>query len=247
VDPLIEFSDPRLVAAYDTLNAYDEATQPDFYEELATELGARSIIDLGCGTGLITCSLAHAGFEMIGVDPAPGLIEQARIRDSTRTVRWIDGGAAEIGRPGADLAIMTGHVAQFFLTDDSWQEVLGYLRAALRPGGHLAFESRNPAAREWENWTSANVWRGVDPVLGAITSWSEVVGEHDGIVSYAIHHVFEDGVDVVSPCELRFRTSEELLSTLTTASFSLERVFGSWDRGPVSSLAPELIVVSARL
>jgi hypothetical protein len=32
-----EFTDPRLVAAYDTLNVYEPGTQPDFYLELARE------------------------------------------------------------------------------------------------------------------------------------------------------------------------------------------------------------------
>jgi SAM-dependent methyltransferase len=243
----MEFTDSRLVAVYDTLNAYAKGTQPDFYLSLAAELRATSIVDLGCGTGLITCALADAGFQMTGIDPAPALLAQARRRDRALAVRWISGGAKDLGRPNADLAIMTGHVAQFFLTDESWLEALSSLHDALRPGGHLAFESRNPSAREWEDWTPDNVWRGVDPVVGLIVSWSEVNGVHDGIVSYSIHHVFEDGHDVVSPCELRFRTVEELEDSLASASFSLERVFGDWDRGQVSSSAAELIVIASRL
>jgi ubiquinone/menaquinone biosynthesis C-methylase UbiE len=246
VDPLIEFADPRLAAVYDTLNAYDEGAQPDFYLSLAAEIGARSIVDLGCGTGLITCGLASAGFQMVGVDPASALLDQARRRDTSRSVRWINGGAAEIGTPGADLAIMTGHVAQFFLTDESWQDALHLLYEALRPGGRFAFESRNPAAREWESWTTDNVWRGVDPAVGSIVSWSEVADVRDGIVSYSIHHVFDDGADVVSPCELRFRTAQELEHSLANASFSIEQMFGGWDRSQVSPSAPELIVVATR-
>jgi hypothetical protein len=120
------------------------------------------------------------------------------------------------------------------------------LYAALRPGGHLAFESRNPAAREWENWTFDNVWSGVDPVVGSIVSWSEVADVRDGIVSYSIHHVFADGTDVVSPCKLRFRSAEELEDSLADAGFSIEQVFGAWDRRQVSKSAPEFIVVAAR-
>ena len=243
----MEFTDSRLTVVYDTLNAYAKGTQPDFYLSLATELRATSIVDLGCGTGLITCALAEAGFQMTGIDPAPALLAQARRRDEALGVRWISGGAEVLGSPDADLAIMTGHVAQFFLTDEAWLDALSSLHAALRPGGHLAFESRNPSAREWEDWTPENVWRGVDPVAGLIVSWSEVHGVHDGIVSYSIHHVFEDGTVVVSPCALRFRTVEELEDSLVGASFSVERVFGDWDRGQVSPSAPELIVIASRV
>ena len=35
-----EFTDPRLVALYDTTNAYEPSTQPDFYASLAKEVHA---------------------------------------------------------------------------------------------------------------------------------------------------------------------------------------------------------------
>ena len=37
---------------------------------------------------------------------------------------------------------MTGNVAQVFITDDDWAQVLHAVRAALRPGGYLVFETR---------------------------------------------------------------------------------------------------------
>src|SRR5919108_3553760 len=111
-----EFSDLRLVAIYNSVNAYAANTQPRFYWQLAAETGSKSIVDLGCGTGLITCHLAKHGYKLIGIDPAPAMIEIARRRECADRVRWIVGDAGQIGEPHADLAIMTGHVAQFFLT-----------------------------------------------------------------------------------------------------------------------------------
>ncbi len=55
-----EFTDPRLVAVYDALNQYPRKTQPEFYAQLARDVDARLIVDLGCGTGLITRALATA-------------------------------------------------------------------------------------------------------------------------------------------------------------------------------------------
>jgi hypothetical protein len=42
------------------------------------------------------------------------MVARARRRPGGERVRWIVGGADGLGAPGADLAIMTGHVAQFF-------------------------------------------------------------------------------------------------------------------------------------
>jgi SAM-dependent methyltransferase len=243
-----EFRDPRLVAIYETVNAYDPGTQREFYSDLAAAIGAISIVDVGCGTGLITRELARQGYRMIGIDPAPAMIEVARRGDHGEMVRWICGGVSQIGRPGADLAMMSGHVAQFFLTDDEWSDALRSLHAALRPGGCLTFESRNPDAREWELWTRDARTTVNDPVAGPIETWSEGEALDAGIVSYTNHYVFSaTGEDVVVSSRLRFRSLDELTRSLIVAGFAVEHVYGDWDRRPVGPATPELIVVARRV
>jgi len=60
-----EFNDPRLVAIYNTVCPLDGYEK--FYIELAKNLSVHIIIDIGCGTGLLTCELAKEGFHMIGI------------------------------------------------------------------------------------------------------------------------------------------------------------------------------------
>jgi SAM-dependent methyltransferase len=244
---IAEFTDPRLVAIYETINPYAADAQPSFYRQLAAELGAVSIVDLGCGTGLITRDLARQGYRLIGVDPAPAMIEIARHRPYGDLVQWIVGDATSVGTPDADLAIMTGHVAQFFLTDETWHATLAALHVALRSGGRLAFESRNPEAREWEAWTREASWFADDPTAGRIETWTEVHDLRDGIVSCATHYAFAGtGQELASPIRLRFRTEEELTQSLADAGFAVERVYGDWDRRPAGPTTRELIVVAAR-
>jgi SAM-dependent methyltransferase len=241
-----EFSDPRLVAIYDVANAYDPDAQPGFYTELADELGAESIIDFGCGTGIITCELARRGFRVIGVDPAPAMLAVARQKLDAEGVTWIEGDAGSVGTPGADFVIMSGHVAQFFLTDDSWRSALSALRGALRPGGHLAFETRNPEVREWESWTPDRRRIVHHPTLGAIERWPEVHNVRAGIVSYTIHNLFHDtGEDVMAPTRLRFLSRAKMEGSLADAGFSVGRVYGDWDRRPADPTTRELIFVAA--
>lgn len=235
------------MAIYEAANAYAPDTQPRYYRELAAELGAVTIVDLGCGTGLITRELARLGHRMIGIDPAPAMLELARHRPYGEHVRWVDGDASQLGTPEADLAIMTGHVAQFFLTDEGWHAALVALHDALRPGGWLAFESRNPGAREWERWTRESRQSLVDLQVGWVAHWSEVVEVRDGIVSYTNHYALAaTGEELVSPTELRFRTEAELRGTLAEAGFVIDRIHGDWDRRPAGPRTPELIVVASR-
>ena len=67
-----EYTDPRLVALYDLWgpNRADTA----FYLGLAVELAASSIVDIGCGTGLLACELARRGHPVTGVDPSPAML-----------------------------------------------------------------------------------------------------------------------------------------------------------------------------
>ena len=240
-----EFHDPRLVAVYETVNAYGPGEQPDFYAGLAAELGARRIVDLGCGTGLITRALAARGYAMVGVEPSPAMLAVARTRPNAERVEWIEGGAGALGPLDADLAIMSGHVAQFFVGDDEWRDALLALRGALRPGGTLAFETRNPLACEWETWSRATAVTVHDPRAGAIETWTEVDAVDGDIVSFTNHYRFlATDDDVVSSARLRFRSEVELRSTLAAASFAIDRIYGDWDRRPATATTRELILVA---
>jgi SAM-dependent methyltransferase len=244
---IAEFHDPRLVAIYDTINAYGPGEQPDFYAHLAADIGAHTIIDLGCGTGLLTRALAGRGYAVTGADPSAAMLAVARRGRHGDRIQWIHGDPTAVPAGDADLALMSGHVAQFFVTDDAWGAALTALHAALRPGGTLAFESRNPDNREWERWTRAETRTADDANAGPIETWSEVVDINDGVVSYENHYVFTaTGEDLVSSARLRFRTLAELIDSLATAGFSVEHVYGTWASGPVAPENPELIVVARR-
>jgi len=68
-----------------------------------------------------------------------------------------------------------------------------------------------------------------------------------GIVSYTNHYAFEaTGDELVSRCDLRFRSLAELRESLAEAGFAIERVYGDWDRRPPGPTTRELIVVAAR-
>ena len=142
-----EFSDPRLVALYDTLN--DLGADSEFMCQLAEKLSAHYIIDLGCGTGLLTIELAKRGYEVIGIEPASAMLNVAKQKPHADKVKWIEGGYEKMEALKADLVLMTSHVTQFFLEDDKWQECLEASYKSLNSGGYLVFDSRNPLTKPW--------------------------------------------------------------------------------------------------
>jgi len=202
------------------------------------------VVELGCGTGQVTCFLADHGCRMTGVEPSAAMLAIARRRCTS--VEWIHGGATAIGTPGADMAFMSGHVAQFFVTDDDWDSALSALRRALRPGGRLSFETRDPRARAWEQWALGVRTTVVDPVAGPIEWWTDVHDVRNRVVSYSIHYRFlARDEELVSEAQLRFRDEGELLQSLHDAGFTIEHLYGNWDRTPTGDGSPEFIVVAS--
>jgi SAM-dependent methyltransferase len=239
------YVDPRLVELYDIENPRGADT--DFYLGLADELDAGRIVDLGCGTGLLTRELATPGRQVLGVDPARAMLAVARRQPGAEHVRWVEGDARALGTPDADLLVMTGNVAQVFLDDADWLRTLAAIHSALRPGGYLAFESRNPHDRAWERWNRAATFAQFDSPNGPMESWLELVQVGEDRVSFAGHNVFlSTGEVVVAQSELRFRSRDELTRTLADAGFSVEHVYGDWNMGPLLSTSRVMIFVARR-
>ena len=138
----------RLAKVYDPLDP--DRSNLDVYAALVDELAIRSVLDISCGTGTFACMLATRGITVIAVDPAAASLEVARSKPGAERVRWLHGDAATLPPVEVDAAFMTGNVAQVFLTDRDWTATLHACRGAVRPGGWLVFETRDPARRAWE-------------------------------------------------------------------------------------------------
>ncbi|MBD5785183.1 class I SAM-dependent methyltransferase [Cellulosimicrobium terreum] len=226
------FDDPTLAALYDPLDP--DRSDLDAYAALVDELGARSVLDVGCGTGTFACLLARRGVEVVGVDPAGASLDVARTKPGADRVLWVHGDAATLpplSRLPVDLATMTANVAQVFLTDDAWTATLRGVHAALAPGGHLVLETRVPARRAWEGWVRDETFVRVDvPGVGVVESWTELTDVALPLVSFHDTTVLPDGRELHSDSTLRFRSREEVEASLTACGFVVEDVRDAPDR-----------------
>lgn len=240
------YVDPRLVDLYDIENPRGADT--DFYVRIAAELNARTILDLGCGTGLLTRELAIDGRRVVGIDPAPAMLAIARRQPGAERVEWIEGDSGSLGAPEADLAVMTGNVAQVFLDDAEWTATLRDIHTALQPGGYLVFESRNPDFREWEQWNRETTYNRFDSPHGPVETWVELVDASHGRVRVNGHNFFTTtGEVIVAASELRFRSFTELTNSLMNSGFAVEHVYGNWKRDAFAGTSPLMVFIARRI
>ena len=235
------FAERRLAEIYDPLDP--DRSDLDAYASLVAELDARSVLDIGCGTGTFACLLAERGIDVVGVDPAGASLDVARGKPHADRVTWVHGDASTLSPLQVDLVTMTANVAQVFLTDEQWHGVLRGAFAALKPGGHLVFETRDPAARAWLGWTDERTRRRTQiPGVGQVESWCQVSDVDADLVTFRWNYVFEsDGAVLSSDSTLRFRSSEEVRESLRASGFVVDEVRDAPDRPGL-----ELVFIATR-
>jgi ubiquinone/menaquinone biosynthesis C-methylase UbiE len=224
------FENSRLVAIYDCFDG--DRRDLEHYVSIVKELKAKSVIDVGCGTGCFAVRLAVEGIQVTAVDPARESIELARRKPNASKVRWILGDTAQLSGISADLVVMTGNVAQVFVSDESWEETLKTFREVLTPQGHFVFEVRNPSMKAWLSWTREKTFKRVDvPNIGSVEAWCEVTNVSEDLVSFRWTYVFASGQETItSDSTLRFRSRDEIERSLETAGYKIVDVRDAPDR-----------------
>lgn len=217
------YVNPKLAQLYDLDSGW--SIERDFYVSLAGQ-APKSILDLGCGTGLICNELSKLGHDVTGVDPAEAMLEVSRTKSHGKNIEWVRS-TAQAFRTNKkfDLIIMTGNAFQVLLTEADLVALFKQIKSHLKPTGLFAFETRNPSLDWASKW---NYEMTLDTPWGSVIESRRFLSWEQNRMIFELKYTFSDE-EFVSTSELRFWNKTEIEERASNSGLYVERVMGDWN------------------
>jgi SAM-dependent methyltransferase len=251
-------------ALYDSWAKYydiaegDRSIFIDFYSTVVAQ-NTRSLIELGCGTGVITAALGqlmarnqggYAALRVTGLDESSEMLRVARARD--RNIEWIRGDMRSPPVIGTyDLVLCSFNVLQMFLNTDDLRAVLRSARGLLADKGIFAFDIYQPNVAYL---TTPQKNRLVRAVAGGDGRMLEV--REDFVYDPTTYIMTLDWrlVDSARPewaletmhYHLRQYFAEEVEQMLRAAGLTIKERYGDFDQSPFTAGSKKQIIVCER-
>ncbi len=216
----------KLAEIYDLDSGW--SADRDFYLSLAGPQ-RQTILDLGCGTGLLCNAYAAKDHDVTGVDPSPAMLEVARRKSHGDQIEWVQSFAQTYKSDKLfDLIIMTGHAFQVLLEDSDVLETFSTMRKHLKRDGSVVFESRNPLI-DWEQqWNYDMV---LELPTSRIQEARRFLKMENDRMKFELRYQFPDET-LVSASELRFFSRKDIEERLNASGLFVNNVMGDWDGKP---------------
>jgi len=241
-----QFAEGGLAALYDAYHPPER--RDDFVFYLPLVMAAKSVLDVACGTGWLLRRARESGHtgRLCGLDPAEGMLEQARQRVD---IEWVLGDLSSIRWDREfDLVVMTGHAFQQLIEDEEIGIALATIRLAMTDGGRFVFETRNPLVRAWEGWPEEYRAETTDASGAVVRRQHRVETPVEGDVVRFTATFTSPAWDrpKESPGRLRFLDVDALSAFLSDAGLAIEEQFGDWCRLPLTDTSPEIITLARK-
>lgn len=200
--------------------------------------GSGALIDVGCGPGPLAVQLAPMFEEVIGIDPEPAMLNEARRHAADHGVdaRWIEARAenlATLGLPAPRL-VTFGQSIQW--TDR--QAVLAVVYELLRPGGVVALIA--PTVEHGSPPTDPPAppipHDEIEALIGRYIGWSRSARQHTYETSLRRSPFGESRVVYAPGRPDIVRSTDEVVSNYFSMSFAAPERFGDRLDGFVADL-----------
>lgn len=249
-DNLEEFADPP---NYDVEEARSARVRIPYFCDLVARCGG-PVLELACGSGLITLPIAGRCADVTGVDLCRPMLNHARQKAARLgvSVGWREGDArsVDLGRTFR-LIVLTGNAFQAFLTPDDQDLLLRNVRRHLSSSGLFVFETRNPSAHDLRDQLNEQHWHEYRSVEGHAVrvSGTQSYDPFNQWMLWTTYRRWSTGSrtnERVTRITCRFTRPEELLDRLSRNGLAVAWQHGNWDGSPVAPES-EHIITACRL
>ncbi len=205
--------------------------------------GAR-VLDCPCGQGRHAHLLAEAGFLVDGLDYSETLLDVARARGTSASLRYSQGDMRKLpSRWTRRFDAVVNLFTSFGFFDDPGDDlkVLGEFARVLKPGGVLIWHggSRDGVMakflhRDWWSTADGTMWgqeRSFDPLSGFLeitSTWRGPTGEGE-----RTHRI-------------RLYTASELAARMREVGLVVEQAFDAWSPRPLGRRSGEMLLIARR-
>ena len=246
-DNLEEFSDPP---NYDLEEGERSAPRIAFYCDLAKTVGG-PVLEIACGSGLVTIPLAANGLDVTGVDLARPMLEHARVKAEGQSlaIRWVEADARSLNLGTQyQFILLTGNAFQAFLNRQDQEALLASVKRHLGPQGIFAFETRNPSGHDLTTQLEEEFDQSYTSVEGyqVAVSFTQVYDPLAQVIHWTSHRRWNDGErdhKKETHIACRFTYPRELEALLHYNGFQIVQQYGNWNREPLSAASPGMIMI----
>jgi SAM-dependent methyltransferase len=249
------WGDAQLAELYDAF-VYD-GDLPLFLE-LAQQQGD-TVLEIACGSGRVLVPLARAGFQVVGIDVSPHMLALAQTKLGTASnARLVQADMREFKLDEAEFDLAIVAVKSFaYLTEPGDQLCcLQRIHAHLRPGGLLAVDFMHPLPE----WVGAIPGAMRDDLLQRVPNRGFTLSRIESVVSTDLarqvriirsaYEVIDDHGAIVAKrfveWSYRWTYRFEAEHLLARAGFTIENVYGGYEREPFSSSSRTMVFLARK-
>ena len=232
---------------YDKLIDQDYEKWADYIEEIFKKhkVNPKLVLDLGCGTGSITNILAKRGYDMIGVDLSPDMLNVARDKaaEENLDVLYLCQDIREFELYGTvDAIICTLDVLNYITDAKDLEQVFALVKNYLNPDGIFIFDINTE--HKLKNVLGNNTF--INDENGIFYTWEN---EYDGKISNQYLTFFAENEDGLyerfdENHIQRAYTIDEIKEKLLKNNLSFEGEYGLFSQDVLTSDCEKAVIVS---
>lgn len=235
---------------YDELtNNVDYEKRADYFRTLLMRYGVKkgaTLLDIGCGTARLSLELVKAGFDVIGIDPAPEMLCEARNNayDAGADIMLLCQSAEELDLyDTVDCALSTLDVINHLENEEAVKEAFYKAGLFMNPNGVFIFDINTVYKHREILGDNAFVFETDD----VYCVWQNYLNEDDSVdISLDFFEEDEDGTYIRTTEEFTERaySSKNIEKWLKEADFEIIDIFDDMTFSPLREDSQRAVIAA---